>query len=148
MSTHIATSHLDAQFSRNSEKVPILTAFEDEFRRLCQSYGARFIGRVFQYLVGTEDFYKVVRQRDHVSIQSFNLNGSLHWDSRWNIPQGIAQIQRQQRSMNTLLVTFTGGWQLSFNLHNASSRVEPSLKFDIQFVALPVTVANHQIPLV
>ena len=61
MSTHIATSHLDAQFSRNSEKVPILTAFEDEFRRLCQSYGARFIGRVFQYLVGTEDFYKVVR---------------------------------------------------------------------------------------
>ena len=42
-------------------KVPILTAFEDEFRRLCQSYGARFIGRVFQYLVGTEDFYKVVR---------------------------------------------------------------------------------------
>lgn len=128
--------------------LPVLTAFEDEFRRLCQSYGSRFIGRVFQYLVGTHDFYKVVRRQDHVSIQSFNLNGSLQWGSRWNIPQGIAQIQRYPGRMNTLLVTFTGGWQLSFRIHNASSRVEPSLKFDIQFVALPVSVANHQIPLV
>ena len=127
--------------------LPILTAFEDEFRRLCQDYGADFIGRVFQHIVGLQDFYKVVRQKDHVSIQSFNLNGSLEWGSRWRIPQDIAQIQRKPRSMNTLLVTFSGGWQLSFRIHNASSRVEPSLKFDIQFVALPVTVANHQIRL-
>ena len=104
--------------------------------------------RVFQYIVGRQDFYKVVRQKDFVSIQSFNLNGSLEWGTRWHIPQGIAQIQRKPGSMSTLLVTFAGGWQLSFRIHNASKRVEPSLKFDIQFVALPVTVANHQIRVV
>ena len=128
--------------------LPVLTAFEDEFRRLSQDFGARFIGRVFQYIVGRQDFYKVVRQKDFVSIQSFNLNGSLEWGTRWHIPQGIAQIQRKPGSMSTLLVTFAGGWQLSFRIHNASKRVEPSLKFDIQFVALPVTVANHQIRVV
>ncbi len=128
--------------------LPVLTAFEDEFRRLSQDHGSHFIGRVFQYIVGRHDFYKVMRQRRQVSIQSFNLNGTLGWGARWKIPKGIAQIQRKPGSMNTLLVTFTGGWQLAFRIHSASKLVEPSLKFDIQFVALPITVANHQIPIV
>lgn len=127
--------------------LPILAAFEDEFRRLCQEFGAPFIRRVFQYIVGRQDFYKVVRQKDHVSIQSFNLNGSLEWGSRWNLPHGIERIQRKPGSRNTLLVSFAGGWQLAFRIHNASRRVEPSLKFDIQFVALPITVASNQIPI-
>ena len=127
--------------------LPILTAFEDEFRRLAQAFGERFIKRVFQYLVGKEDFYKVVRDRDTVSIQSYNINGTLEWGRRWNIPHGIDQIQRKPGTRNTILVSFAGGWQMSFRLHNARAMVEPSLKFDIRFVALPVSVASHQIPL-
>ena len=127
--------------------LPILTAFEDELRRLCQAHGAHFIRPVFQYLVGQDDFYKVVRQHDHVNIQSYNINGTLRWGRRWQIPEGIDQIQRRPGSRNTLIVSFAGGWQLSFRIHNAASRVEPSLKFDIQFIALPVSVATHQIRL-
>ena len=127
--------------------LPILTAFEDEFTRLCQSHGDKFIKSVFQYLVGQYDFYKVVRQRDHVSIQSYNINGTLMWGRRWTIPNRIDQIHRKQGSDNTLIVAFSGGWQMSFRIHSARSKIEPSLKFDIQFLAMPVSVGNHQIPL-
>ena len=127
--------------------LPVLTAFEDEFSRLCQSFGTCFIKRVFQYLVGRHDFYKVIRQRDHVSVQSYNINGTLDWGRRWRIPEGIEQIRRKPGSNNTLLVSFTGGWQMSFRIHNARSKVEPSLKFDIQFVAMPTSVGSNQIPL-
>ena len=36
-----------------------------------------------------------------------------------------------------LLVTLDEGWQISFRIHNASSRIEPSLKFDINLVSAP-----------
>ena len=32
------------------------------------------------------------------------------------------------------------GWQLSFRIHNAKTEVEPSLKFDIQFIGMPTTI--------
>jgi hypothetical protein len=34
------------------------------------------------------------------------------------------------------------GWQLSFRIHNASTKVEPSLKFDVQFIGMPTSVLN------
>ncbi len=126
--------------------LPVLAAFEDEFVRLCQGE-PRFVRRVFQYLVGRNDFYKVLWQRDHVGVQSYNINGTLGWGGRWNIPAAIDQVRFKPGSRNTLLVNFAGGWQMSFRIHNARLMVEPSLKFDVQFVALPVAVATNQIPL-
>ena len=32
------------------------------------------------------------------------------------------------------------GWQISMRIHNASSRVEPSLKFDVQLISFPSSV--------
>lgn len=29
------------------------------------------------------------------------------------------------------------GWQISFRIHNASSKVEPSLKFDVELIGQP-----------
>lgn len=127
--------------------LPILTGFEDEFRRLCESFGKQFIARVFQYLIGNYDFYKVIRTKRYVAVQSFNMNGTLEWGQRWTIPKSVEQVRRKPGSTNTLLVSFAGGWQISFRLHNASSKVEPSLKFDIQFVGLPPYAAGNQIPL-
>ncbi|WP_202975530.1 HaeIII family restriction endonuclease [[Ruminococcus] torques] len=34
------------------------------------------------------------------------------------------------------------GWQLSFRIHSASTKVEPSLKFDVQFISMPVSVCT------
>ena len=126
--------------------LPILTAFEDEFRRLCRDFGPHFIQSVFHYLIGRHDFYKVVLQRRYVGLQSYNINGSLEWGSRWRIPDDIDQIRRKDGSRNTLIVSFAGGWQISFRIHNAAALVEPSLKFDVQLIAMPVSVPNLQIP--
>ncbi|RPD37239.1 HaeIII family restriction endonuclease, partial [Candidatus Liberibacter solanacearum] len=41
-----------------------------------------------------------------------------------------------------------GGWNISFRLHNASSKVEPSLKFDIQLVKTPINTGFHSIKIV
>ena len=131
----------------NRYYLPILTAFEDELRRLCEDYGQLFVKRVFQYLLGEQDFYKVIKENGSVAIQSFNINGSLKWGKKWKIPDRIDNINRKRGSSNTLIVSFTGGWQLSFRLHNASSRVEPSLKFDIKFIGMPQSVARHEITL-
>jgi len=35
-----------------------------------------------------------------------------------------------------------GGWQFSFRIHNASTKVETSLKFDIQIVGMPTTIIS------
>ena len=41
-------------------------------------------------------------------------------------------------------VSLNEGWQISFRIHNASSRVEPSLKFDINLVSAPHSLfTNH-----
>ena len=126
--------------------LPVLTAFEDEFRRLYQAFGALFIQRVFRFMVGRYDFYKVVKERGHVNVASYNINGSLEWGPRWQIPTGLDFIRRKPNSRHTLIVGFTGGWQMSFRLHSARSIVEPSLKFDVNFEATPVTVTSNQIP--
>lgn len=127
----------------NRYYLPILMAFEDELRRLCEDYGQHFVTRMFQYLLGRHDFYKVIKENGHVAIHSFNINGELKWGHKWKIPDRIDSITRKRGSSNTLIVSFTGGWQLSFRIHNASSRIEPSLKFDIQFIGMPQSINRH-----
>ena len=38
------------------------------------------------------------------------------------------------------------GWQISFRIHSASSKVEPSLKFDIQLVGQPIVLFIIDMP--
>jgi hypothetical protein len=40
---------------------------------------------------------------------------------------------------------FDKGWQISFRIHNASTMVEPSLKFDINIVGLPSNLSRQVI---
>ena len=45
-------------------------------------------------------------------------------------------------STNTVEMFLDNGWQLSFRIHSASTEVEPSLKFDVQFIGMPTSVLN------
>ncbi len=38
------------------------------------------------------------------------------------------------------------GWQISMRIHSASSRVEPSLKFDVRLVSFPSSVFTQTEP--
>lgn len=133
---------------RDTVYLPILIAFEDEVRRLMESFGSRFVQRLYCHVIGTHDFYKVVREASHVKVWSFNLRGGVKWGRRWRLPTRIINIRRDPQRMAVLTMTFDNGSQLSFRLHNATSKAEPSLKFSITFDGLPAVAATHQIPLV
>ena len=46
----------------------------------------------------------------------------------------------KENSNTTIEVVCDNGWNVSMRLHNASSKVEPSLKFDVNLIALPNSV--------
>ncbi len=46
----------------------------------------------------------------------------------------------------TLEMYFDPSWSVSFRIHNASTAVEPSLKFDINLIGFPSHISRHEIP--
>ena len=120
---------------------PLLVAFLREIKR-----GANPT-KMMRYLLGTEDFYKVIKEAKTVEIQSFNITGTNKWGRQIKMPSSIIQAIPKEANRTTIIITMVQGWQLSFRLHNASSKIEPSLKFDIQLIGIPQTLARHEIPL-
>lgn len=120
---------------------PLLAAFLREIKR-----GANPT-EMMRYLLGTEDFYKVIKEAKTVEIQSFNITGTNKWGRQIRMPSSIIQAIPKEASRTAIIITMDQGWQLSFRLHNASSKIEPSLKFDIQLIGIPQTLARHEIPL-
>lgn len=134
--------------------IPILNAFKKELLRLDNENPNLVAENLVQYLIGNEDFYKVIKGKEKVEIQAYNLNGTLNlpFESKkpkakipkLRLPSRLIEIIYQDNSKTTLLVSLNEGWQISFRIHNASSRVEPSLKFDINLVSAPHTLfTNH-----
>ncbi len=134
--------------------IPILNAFRNELLRLDKDNPNIVAENLVQYLIGNQDFYKVIKGNKKVEIQAYNLNGTLNlpFESvrpkakipKLKLPSRLIEIVYQDNSTTTLLVSLNEGWQISFRIHNASSRVEPSLKFDINLVSAPHTLfTNH-----
>ena len=83
-------------------------------------------------------------------IETFNIHNTLNKPSRVRksrievptvvLPTELVAIKFKQNKTNTVEMYLNNGWQLSFRIHNASSRVEPSLKFDIQFIGTPTSI--------
>ena len=135
--------------------VPILDAFRKELLRLDNENPGIVAERLIVYLIGNQDFYKVIKGSKKVEIQAYNLHGTLNlaFESvkpkfrvpRLKLPSRLIEIVYQENSKTTLLVTLNEGWQISFRIHNASSRIEPSLKFDINLVSAPHTLFTNQL---
>ncbi len=131
--------------------VPILDAFKKELLRL----DAENPGTVAERLIGNKDFYKVIKGSNKVEIQAYNLRGTLNlpFESvkpkakipKLKLPSRLIEVVYQENSKTTLLVTLNEGWQISFRIHNASSRIEPSLKFDINLVSAPHSLFINQL---
>lgn len=134
--------------------VPVLNAFKSELLRLDNENPGIVAEKLVQYLIGNQDFYKVIKGKNKVEIQAYNLHGTLNLPfqnikpkakmPRLKLPNRLIEVVYQDNSKTTLLVTLNEGWQISFRIHNASSRIEPSLKFDINLVSAPRTLyTNH-----
>ena len=90
--------------------------------------------RVISYLLGTRDFYKVVAvdKSQETEFQPFNLRGELNKNGK----------KSKQGSKSTAEMIFDNDWALSFRIHNASTIVEPSLKFDVQLLGVPANIVT------
>ena len=135
--------------------VPLLKAFIRELERLNNNNPGLIPERLLQYLLGSNDFYKVIThdRRRVTQVQAFNLYGTLNRNSGRerpivNVPQLIMptrffDISFKRDSRNTIEVTCDNGWTVSLRIHNASSRVEPSLKFDVRLTGVPPYLYTH-----
>ncbi|WP_419234801.1 HaeIII family restriction endonuclease [Rickettsia endosymbiont of Nabis limbatus] len=90
------------------------------------------------YLVGKYDFYKVICSgSNRVIIQAYNFNNTLN-TKKTNYPNHIYAINTKNGGIYSKTIVFNRGFSINFRIHNASSRVEPSLKFDINAIGLPI----------
>lgn len=139
----------------DSVYVPVLDAFRKELLRLDSDNIGIVAERLIEYLIGRQDFYKVIKGKNKVEIQAYNLHGTLNLPfenikpkakiPKLKLPSRLIEIVYQENSKTTLLVTLNEGWQISFRIHNASSRIEPSLKFDINLVSSPHSLFTNQL---
>lgn len=133
--------------------VPLLKAFMEELR-LTYADHKELPQKMVEYLLGEFDFYKVVSIDNQrvTQINTFNLHGTLNKNGKRNkasttiprvlLPTRIVSLDFKPGSDNTIELYLDGGWQFSFRIHNASTMVESSLKFDIQIIGMPTTIVT------
>ena len=145
------TKWSDLPDKENGVYIPLLQAFMDEVIRSYKT-DIFMVKRMVEYLIGTKDYYKIVsNDRYGVTVVSpFNPHNTLNNPSQVKVsklsvptlilPTELVELKFKPWSNNTVEMFLNNGWSLSFRIHNASAKVEPSLKFDIQFIAMPDSI--------
>ena len=141
----------DLPSKENDVYIPILKAFINEINRSNQT-NMDIPKKMVEYLLGEFDFYKVISldNKKTTQIQTYNIHGSLNKPSSKSrpktavpvasLPTRIVHLGFKPNSTNTVELFMDNGWQFSFRIHNASTKVETSLKFDIQIVGMPTSI--------
>ncbi len=124
---------------------PVLNAFQKEIERV-HAIDSGMCKNFIKYLIGSHDFYKVISKSNEVSISAFNLNGTLSVSIPL-LPDKIDLIKDKNSSQYSKTIVFSKGWTFNFRIHSASSRVEPSLKFDVNAISLSPKLYTHHISL-
>ena len=131
--------------------IPILRAFLKELENLAQNNN-EVPSRLIKYLLGRYDFYKVITDDRHrtTRVEAINIAGTLNQavkghrsivdTSKLKLPTRFYHMDFVPGSDNKLEIVCDEGWALTMRIHNASSKIEPSLKFDVQLVSLPSSV--------
>lgn len=132
--------------------IPLLNAFIKEIKTQYINHGSIIPTRMVEYLLGNYDFYKLISlgNKKITQTHTYNLRGTLNKEGlknkpkiiipRTNLPTRIIAMDFKPDSDNTVELFLDEGWSFSFRIHNASSRVEPSLKFDVQIMGMPSTI--------
>jgi len=136
----------------NDVYVPLLKAFLDEVKQSYAIHSKILPQRMVEYLIGKYDFYKAIGRNNKriTQFQSYNSRGTLNKPSSKKKPKLLAPIASlpsrilhadfKPNSTNTVEICMDEGWQFSFRIHNAATKVEASLKFDIQIVGMPANI--------
>lgn len=147
------TTWADLDKKEENVYVPLLRAFLNEVTRTYRE-NPNIVVKMFEYLVGVKDYHKIVSRdsKKMTLIQTFNLHGTLNQPSAVkvsafevltvDIPTEIISMRFKKNSNTTVEIYMDNGWAFSFRIHSASNVVQPSLKFDVQFISTPVSVMN------
>ncbi len=140
--------------SKNTDVyTPLLNAFVNEIKESTKQ-NPSVPQKMVEYLLGEFDFYKVISidSKRITQIQSYNLHGTLNKSTKTispkiqipvvMLPTRIVSLDFKPNSSNTVELYMDGGWQFNFRIHNASTKVEQSLKFDIQIIGMPTTIIS------
>ena len=131
--------------------VPVLNAFLAELKRLADN-NPNVPSKLIEYLLGRYDFYKVITDDRHKTtrVEAINIAGNLNKSAnghhsivdvaKLKLPTRFYHIGFVPDSDNKLEMVCDEGWTLTMRIHNASSKIEPSLKFDVQLVSLPSSI--------
>jgi len=135
--------------------IPLLRAFINELRRLDTANPEIIPNRLLCYLLGVNDFYKIITNNRLrlTQVQAYNMHGTLNRNAgnirpqirlpQLPLPNRFFNIDFRPGSQNTIHIVCNEGWTISMRIHNASSRVEPSLKFDVTLVGVPQGLYSH-----
>ncbi|GAA7550397.1 hypothetical protein JP0018_11450 [Helicobacter pylori] len=131
---------------------PLLQAFKKEVLRIDENKKNKVPQKMVEYLLGKYDFYKAIllEREQKTKLEAYHFHNTLNLSVK-NKPKRIIPLSKlptrmiyfdfKPKSFNTLELVLDEGWSFSLRIHNASSRVEPSLKFDIKLLSIPVSVA-------
>lgn len=131
---------------------PLLQAFKKEVLRIDENKKNKVPQKMVEYLLGKYDFYKAIllEREQKTKLEAYHFHNTLNRSMK-NKPKRIIPLSKlptrmiyfdfKPKSFNTLELVLDEGWSFSLRIHNASSRVEPSLKFDIKLLSKPESVA-------
>ncbi|WRB11276.1 HaeIII family restriction endonuclease [Helicobacter pylori] len=131
---------------------PLLQAFKKEVLRIDEYKKNKVPQKMVEYLLGKYDFYKAIllEREQKTKLEAYHFNNTLNRSVK-NKPKRIIPLSKlptrmiyfdfKPKSFNTLELVLNEGWSFSLRIHNASSKVEPSLKFDIKLLSKPESVA-------
>lgn len=147
---------------------PIIKLFVQEIKALgtvkeCataeqQENAKRFTQVFFEYMFGTQDFYKFIKEDNSnaTKVYPYNMHGSLMRPfgeikneqavQTITMPEEIVEVRIKPKSKTTIEIYFDQ-WIISMRLHNADTKItRTSLKFDVQIKAQPRKVMGTMLP--
>ena len=140
---------------------PLLEAFKTELLSINAEH-SDVPERLIAYLLGRIPFYKIIKDDTSslIIVKAFNLNGGLNQSvnkvkpayktKKINFPTRIVEFDYKKNrdgsvSETTLNMILDEGWEISFRLHNAESKVIPSVKFDVNLLGNPPVLFTQYI---
>lgn len=124
----------------------------DELKRIDDRQNGKIPELLIRYLLGRHDFYKIITDDKNrtTRVEAINIAGTLNRVSDkekpiakvalLRMPARFYHIGFKRDSANTIEIVCDEGWQISMRIHSASSKVEPSLKFDVNLISVPSSV--------
>lgn len=135
----------------NSYYLPLLQAFLSEITLALNKDSQKVVSGLIKYLLGSDDrdYYKLIHSKSPkvAKVVPFNLLGTLQKGMRDDsgtdmieklpLPTSVVSLGIRSGSQTTADIVLDNNWSISFRIHNASTLVEPSLKFDVQLSSEP-----------